>query len=65
MISQQDFGIEMRSINTALEHIGMIDLVELAVACQAHGTAEECRRIELVRQLITQLPQTLGPLPLP
>lgn len=59
------FDIEMRSVKTALEHLGMIDLGELAAACQAYGTAEECRTIELARQLMAQLPQTLGPLPMP
>jgi hypothetical protein len=62
MISEPDFVIEMRSINMALEHLGMVDLDELAAACQIHGTAEDCRKIELARQLITPLPQTLGPL---
>lgn len=48
--------IEMRSVKTALEHLGMIDLGELAAACRVHGDAADRALIDAVRRCLASLP---------
>jgi hypothetical protein len=61
-MSRAIYLIQMKSVNTALEHLGMTDMTELAACAEKYGTEEDIRKIKLVAQLLAQLAQTLGPL---
>lgn len=50
------YQIQVRSIWQAVEHLRLIDLDELMVIAEEHGTDEEVRLIGCLRAILPKLP---------
>ena len=50
------YKIQVRSIWQAVEHLRLIDLDELIIIAEEHGTDEEVRLIGILRAMLPKLP---------
>lgn len=56
MISEQDFGISVKSLKECVHHLQTIDLDELAEGARRHGSAADAALIDAVRACLAGLP---------
>jgi hypothetical protein len=55
-VKRRLYKIQVRSIWQAIEHLRLIDLEELTVIAEEHGTEEEVRLIACLRSILPKLP---------